>query len=556
MKWVYCISLNDRVVGIRTSVLGGVRGFCTENAAPDDPKLAFRGPRVLYQAQAALMEYLNSTAGLEFYDAEHLSKHSPVYLDKVLSKVEKEKEEIGRAIARFLRYHPPNEFELLFESMGLKPSEFSSFLPRDLIYLKDDATLLDNYHVLYNYGIDRGKIGRFYVEATDIFKYKWGVLKLKLQAYEQLGLSKAGVIKIVTTTPTLLIGDVNREFVNTLKELEDVGIQRDWMEGALSEKVFYNWGRMSIVLRSCLRMGFAKQELRTLIRKHPDFLLDGSGGTVLLLIGFLLKAGKTRKDIFSLLTQFPQIQVGRFVKNLRLGLQFLVDLEMDPEDIKMILSTHTEMLGRHTLKKAHSVVSLLQTGSRKLREMIKEDPSQLNKYVKGIKLCPLPSTRDEDEEMCRTRKREFLLRLGFLENSKEMQRALRDFRGKGDELQERYDFLIKSGLEPKDVYNMINRAPNVLNQKIDILERKINFLINDLGFPMSSLAEFPKTLAYTIERVKLRVLMYNWLKDKGKVSPSLSLSSILACSDEKFKKWLVSSHPQGPKMWEKLKAEF
>jgi hypothetical protein len=49
----------------------------------------------------------------------------------------------------------------------------------------------------------------------------------------------------------------------------------------------------------------------------------------------------------------------------------------------------------------------------------------------------------------------FLRSLGFVEGSDDMKKALKAFRGKGDELQDRYEFLVKSGFDPKDVVDMI-----------------------------------------------------------------------------------------------------
>ncbi|ONK57770.1 uncharacterized protein A4U43_C09F3910 [Asparagus officinalis] len=561
VRWISHNFVNNRVFSskhggsrIKIPVLGNTRGFSSVGAAPNDPKPAFRGHRIISQAQEALMDYLHFTTGLEFSDAEHMSKNSPSFLNKILDKVEKEGEDIERALTRFFRYHPPNEVEIFFESMGLKPSDFNSLLPRDLFYLKDDLELLDNYHVLCNYGIDRSEIGRIYKKAADVFKYECGVLGSKLRAYEELGLRKSNVIKLVVSNPPLLIGDVNKEFAKVLEGLEDLGLERNWIGDVLSEKDFYSWSRMLIVLQSCFEMGFTKQELEALIREHPDFLLDGSGRTLFSLIGFQLKLGATRKEIFSLLLNFPQVQVGKFMKNLRQGLVFLVELQMDPEDIKMLLCTHKEMFGKHTLKKASSVVSLLQTSSKRLCTIIKDDPHQLKNYVKGSKLSALPCTRDD--ELCHMQRRKFLLCLGFVDNSKDMEKAMTYLRGKSDELQGRYDLLVKFGLKKDDVYTMIKKSPIVLNQTVDVLEKKINFLVKELGYPLSTLVEFPKILAYTIERVKLRLSMYTWLRDRGKASPTLALSSILSCSDEKFRKWLISGHPQGPKVWEEFKAEL
>ncbi|KAK4420998.1 Transcription termination factor MTEF18, mitochondrial [Sesamum alatum] len=157
-------------------------------------------------AQAALFDYLHCTRGLSFLDAEHISKNSPRFLGDLIARVEKE-QDVSRALSRFLRYHPINEFEPFFESLGLSPTEFQSLLPRGLIFLNDDQVLLDNYHTLSDYGVPRSQIGRMYKEVNEIFRYEFGVLDRKLRVYEQLGLGRSIVIKLVTCCPLLLAGE-------------------------------------------------------------------------------------------------------------------------------------------------------------------------------------------------------------------------------------------------------------------------------------------------------------------------------------------------------------
>ncbi|KAJ0961272.1 hypothetical protein J5N97_000730 [Dioscorea zingiberensis] len=137
-----------------------------------------------------------------------------------------------------------------------------------------------------------------------------------------------------------------------------------------------------------------------------------------------------------------------------------------------------------------------------------------------------------------------------------MKKALKVFRGKGDELQDRYDFLVKAGFAANDVSNMIKMSPHILNQKIDVLQNKLDFLLNNLGYPLSSLVVFPSYMSYTVGRVKLRFLMYDWLKDREKAKPGLALSSILACSDKMFMKRFVNCHPIGPEVWENFKKRL
>jgi hypothetical protein len=145
--------------------------------------------------------------------------------------------------------------------------------------------------------------------------------------------------------------------------------------------------------------------------------------------------------------------------------------------------------------------------------------------------------------------------IGFVEGSEDMRKAFKLFRGKGDELQHRFNFLVNTGLDPEDVVRMIKVAPQILNQRIDVLESKISYLLNGSGYPLSDLVIFPAFLSFTIERTKVRILMYNWLLEKGVVTPQLALSTVLACSDKLFMTYFVKKHPMGPEILENYKRE-
>ncbi|KAK9277656.1 hypothetical protein L1049_007202 [Liquidambar formosana] len=505
------------------------------------------------EAQTALLEYLHSTRSLQFTDAENMSKNSPHFLSKLLKKVENDVD-FGRSISRFLRYHPINEFEPFFESLGLRPSDYGPLLPRNLMYLSDDGKLLENYHVLCNYGILRNKIGKIYKEATEVFKYDNGVLLSKLQAYEELGLSQSTIIKVIASSPSLLIGDVNSAFVEVLEKLKSVGIECGWIEDHLSEKNSYNWRQMQGLLCLFSKMGCSEEQIGGLISQHPELLFDGSGSKTSSLIGLLLKFGSKMNEMSLMFLQFPQIQVGKFVCNLRQGFLFLKEIEMEAKEIGIIVRSHPLLLGSCVLKKTNSLLVNLNIGKKRLCGIIKDNPQEMKKWVLGSRVKPIPNSGEDLKSQIERTK--FLLDLGFVMHSNEMKKALKEFRGKGGELQERFDCFVKAGLHRKDVSRMIKVAPQVLNQSKDVIDSKIDFLVNGLGYPISTLVTFPAYLSYTIQRVKLRVSMYNWLKDQKTVEPGLALSTIIASADKIFLGNYVNHHPRGPQVWKDLKKQF
>ncbi|KAK1397714.1 transcription termination factor MTEF18, mitochondrial-like [Heracleum sosnowskyi] len=181
------------------------------------------------EAQTALLEYLHSTRSIQFLDAENMSRNSPRFLENILKKFSDD-ENIGKSIMRFLRYHPINEFEPFFESIGLSPSEYSSFLPRNVFFLNDDKLLLENYYVLCNYGIARNKIGKIYKEAMEVFRDDCGILKTKLKSLEELGFDKSTVSNIVVSNPNLLLENIHRNFLIAVEKLKTLCIECGWIE--------------------------------------------------------------------------------------------------------------------------------------------------------------------------------------------------------------------------------------------------------------------------------------------------------------------------------------
>ncbi|CAK7342384.1 unnamed protein product [Dovyalis caffra] len=503
------------------------------------------------EAQAALLEYLHVTRNIQFADAENMSKNSPHFLEKLLAKVDIDAD-IGHSITRFLRYHPINEFEPFFESLGLKPHEYNPLLPRDLMFLCDDDLLLENYHVLCNYGIARTKLGKIYKEASDVFRYDYGVLVLQLKAYEELGLSQSFMIKLVVCSPYLLIGEVNVDFIKVLEILRKLGVEISRIEEDLSENSSYDWSRLLALLNLLRYAGYNEEQLGGLVSQHLGIFFGDSVDRIYLLIGFLLKFGSTMNQICYMFLQFPQMQFEKFVSNLRHCFLFLTEIEMEVREIGNLFCSHTLMLGSCRLKKSSTLRSVLNAPNKRICELIQENPQVLKKWGMGSKVEHLPNSRLQSRML----KTKFLLDLGIVDNSNKIERAVNVFRGSGAKFQERFDCIVDAGLSRKDVCEMIKSSPTILNQSKEVLEKKIDFLVNNLGYPVSYLVTFPFYFNYTTARVKLRLAMYNWLKDQGNGEPMLSLSTLIASSDKKFISEQVNHHPRGPEIWQDLKKEI
>ncbi|KAK7336633.1 hypothetical protein VNO77_17179 [Canavalia gladiata] len=521
----------------------------TKRGTESETKVPRKGS--IKEAQAALLEYLHSTRNLQFLDADNMCKNSPLFLQDLLNKTQSQNTDTKRSISRYLRYHPINEFEPFFESAGLNPSEYAPLLPRNMIYLNDDALLMENYHALCNYGVLRTKMGRVFKLAPQVFRYPRGVLTSKLRAYEELGVASTTLVRVVASSPCILVGDANIQFVKAVEKLESVVAKNgDWGEGLLLNGGCCNWGLMLRIL-CLLSEVYDEEELSDLIIRHPCVVFEESGGTALSLIAFLFKFGLPVDQVSFMFLEFPKIRVSKFLFNLRRCFLFLREIEMEAPEIGRIFQSHSLVLGSSTMKKSISLLCNLNVGKERLCKIVQENPLEMMNWVLGKKIEPLPKIEPES----RVFKKQFLQSLGYVENSKKMRKVIKLFRGKGAELQERFDFIVKAGLDNEDVRKMIRGSPRILNQTIDRINMKIEFLVKE-GYPISTLVNFPSYLSYGSRRVKLRFSMYNWLKDHGAVEPGLALSTIIACSEKTFVQLYVIRHSSGLQVWQDLKAKF
>lgn len=563
LRWVSLLRASSNFTSSKSSLyvngspylVQRVRLYGTESSVELKNGVSFggsgkKGRAVRAQAQSALVEYFHLTRSFRIMDAENMSKNAPFFFNRLMKRVVIDDEaKIKHSVTRFLRYHPVNEFEPFFESIGLKHSEYAQYLPRNLMFLADDELLLENYYVLCNYGIERNRIGKIFKQANQVFRYDYGALQPKLRSFEDLGLRQSIVAKIIAASPHLLTGDVG-EFVEFLEKLKKVEIEYDWLLEHIHEEDSYDWKCMLRLMCLLGRLGWSKKQVGELFKQHPDLLLECSGRITFGLIGLLLKFGATMSDMQTLFLQFPQIPVSKFVKNLHNSYIFLSEIDMAALDIGKIVRSYPALLGSIELKKVKSILSLLCCGKNRLCQMVNEDPFTLEAWVLGKRVEPLETQKRAVKILAL--KTEFLISLGFEENSKDMEKAMKMLRGRGVELQERFDCLVKNGLSREEAIKMVRISPQILNQTSDVIETKIRLFFDELGYRVSDLLTHPKIISYTINRVKLRLLMYKWLRGEGAVRPGLSLSTLLATSDEEFIRTYVTPHARGPEFWKSL----
>ncbi|CAL1371041.1 unnamed protein product [Linum trigynum] len=503
------------------------------------------------KGQAALLEYLHSTRSLQFMYADDISRNSPHFLEKILAKIDYSEKDIGRSITRFLRYHPINEFEPFFESLGLEPNVYSCILPEDMMFLSDDGLLMENYHVLCEYVIPRNKMGKILIEVPEVFRYEHGVLASKFKACEGAGINRSFIAKVIVSSPQFLTGNAIVDFVSLLQVLGKVGISLSWVEEHLPEKMCCPWSQVLSLINLFVKIGYSEQQLCCLIIQHPDILFEAD--KTLSVIGFLSKFGTPMNQACSVFFECQVMEVGNFLSNLRQCFVFFTEIDMEPLEIGKIVHSQPLLLSSCALKKTSTLLSRLKCGKVTLCEVILNDPFQIKNWVIGSKCTPLGPS---DKQSSKLLKKKFLLDLGFTDNSEKMEKALKLIRGKGSELQDRFDCIVRAGLNKHDVCAMIKSCPHILNQSKEVINLKIHFVANELGYPISVLLMYPKFLVRTAQVIKLRLSMYDWLREQGLVARTLSFSTVLNSSEKLFVRQYVTIHPRGPEFWKELKTKI
>jgi hypothetical protein len=101
-------------------------------------------------------------------------------------------------------------------------------------------------------------------------------------------------------------------------------------------------------------------------------------------------------------------------------------------------------------------------------------------------------------------------------------------------LLERFNYLLKRGVEYRILCRILRLFPKVLNQSEGMLNEKLNYLTEELGYSLEYLDRFPAFLCFDLEnRVKPRYTMLRWLQEHGLLKKNYP-ATVLANSENRF----------------------
>lgn len=459
---------------------------------------------------------------------------------------------------RFLRYHPINELEFLFESIGLycdKNGIPPSVLPPNTFFLSDWKHF-DVVCALAGHGFPWSKLGSFYREECSIFEIDQSELQRKISGIKDgYGFNSVCVIGICLTFPQVLISEMD----GLLRDLKVLFLDYDLLSSvecsvdAMLEvcekiKMFYDLGCEmgkfgELMGRS--KIIFVEYSKEVLISKIKYFcelnVMKDQVGLFLL----------SRPEIFGFEMETQAISVAGFLGHFGLG----------ENKVKSLEQKYPYVFGRNRIANVPHIMRSMDLGEWFFERLINVDTSLLITYT-------MSSTEDLDKHYMdclkkiqakRTcahaiKKLNFLHSIGFGEN-RFAAKALFLLNSSGSQLQQRFNCLLQCGIEFSKLCAMLKLSPKILNQQETILLRKIEFLCSDMGSSLQYLDVFPGYLCYDLEkRIKPRFEMHKRLKEQGFCRREYSMSTIIASSEKTFVAHLSRIHQAAAKKWQEKSA--
>lgn len=527
------------------------RRFSSSKKLPKLTKIPSRyRSQAISEAQKALTDYLHTTRSLPFIDAEHISKYSLFSLSCIIRKVQYSPLNFAKSFQRFLRYHPINEFEFFYESIGIDPSEINDHLPAKKFFLSEDLSTLNAATALSGLGFPWNRLGRLYKEDASIFNKRAQDLTAKLSRVRAYGFNNTVAVGICLAFPHVLVGNDDALFDDLRMVLIDFKLM-----SFLDDNV-HNCYDICKKIRVFYDLGCKKGEVGELISRNKDIFIHYSEEVLVQKTQFFCKLNVDNEDVGLLILQYPEILGFDLEKPVISVLGFLKHFGMCTEELKSVVNRYPYVIGRNKFANLPHVMRALN-----LHEWFFDRIRNGNHHLLGTYVIDIDEAVDkyyseslEKIQAGRTAthtasKLKLLHEIGFGENMCSL-KVLTGWHGKCTLLKERINCLLQFGIEYSQLCKMISQSPKIVNQNPKALEQKMNFLCNEMGFSLQYLEVFPTYLLFDLEnRIKPRYRFHVWLSEKGLCTINYSPASIIATSEKQFMDRVFGFHPAALKWW-------
>ncbi|KAJ0246584.1 Transcription termination factor MTEF18 [Hirschfeldia incana] len=504
------------------------------------------------EAQKAVTDYLHTTRSLSYSHAEHIASNASSSIRSLILSLDFSVATFSKSIRRHLRYHPINEFEFFFESIGIGLGEVKEYLPEKKFFFSEDPRLLEAACALSGFGFPWNRLGRLYREERSVFSRSGDEIGLTLGRLSGVGFSNVAVAGICLAFPSVLCGgvEIGCLFVRLKRLVDEFGSE----EGVVEENVeaWYEFGRK---VRVFYDLGFESEEMWELMGGNKSLFMECSEEALVNKTEYFCRFGVGKEEAALLILRNPEVMSFDVEKDVISVKGVLKHLGLSQDEVDALASKHPYVFGRNRMKNLPHVVRALGLHERIFDRLKNETYHLLSSYS----FLELDEDIDREyqqglEEIqhlrCKThsfQKLDFLHQIGFGENGLTM-KILQHVHGTAVEIQERFQILLDNGIDFSKACMLIRSSPKSLNQKPHSIQDKIKFLCEEMGDSLEYLEVYPAYLCFDLEnRISPRFRFHKWLVEKGLSEKNYSIASIVATSEKAFIARLYGIHPAIPK---------
>uniref|UniRef100_A0A2P2PJZ8 Uncharacterized protein n=1 Tax=Rhizophora mucronata TaxID=61149 RepID=A0A2P2PJZ8_RHIMU len=508
-------------------------------------------PRAVKEARQALIDYLHFTRLVPFAYAEYISKHALVSLSQLIASVDFSPSDFSKSLKKFLRYHPINELEFFYESIGIDYNEVQRFLPRDKFFFCEDGRAFSAATALSTFGFPWNKLGLLYKAERSIFSKDSEELASRLSVFMDCGFSNVAVVGICLAFPCLL----NGEFGDLLDDLKKVFFDFDLV--SYVEENVDAWYEICTKIRVFYDLGLDKGKVGELIGKSKSIFVDHPLDVVVQKADYFCKFGVEKKCVGMLLLQRPEIfNFDLLTPEISIK-GFLKHFGLSEKELKSVGQKYPHVMGKNKMINLPHVFRALDLHVWAFNKIMQGNHLILASYAMSDSNGDLDKEyRDSLARIQASRysvhimtKLDFMHGIGFGQNSLTI-KALTHIHGCSSELKERFDSLLHTGINFSKLCMMIKRAPKILNQKPETLVQKVSYLCQETGHSFQYLYLFPAFLCFDLEnRIRPRYSFHMWITEKGLCAKHYSIASVVATSEKQFIARIYGIHPAALKHW-------
>ncbi|KAK4858432.1 hypothetical protein QYF36_016352 [Acer negundo] len=531
------------------------------SSTPVLKKIPFKyRPRAIKEAQEAITDYLHYTRYIPFTYAELISKNSLCTLSNLIADVDGAYSvpNFAGSIKRFLRYHPINEFEFFFESIGIDCNEIHGILPANKFFFAEDGSVFNAACVFSSFGFPWNRLGRLYKEEVSIFSKSSKELTSRLCKIRNCyGFNNVTVVAVCLAFPCVLGGgaELCGETGALIDDLKTIFVEFDLL-GCVEGNVD-NLYEICRKIRVFYDLGCEKGKLGEMLGRNKSLFVDYTEEALVQKAEYFCRFGVRKEKVGMLLLQGPEILSFDLETPVFSVEGMLSYFGLSADELKSVAEKYPFLLGKNRMANLPHVIrasnlqywffNRISNGSHHLLEkyfLNSPDEGLDNEFQDSLERFLSSKLRVHNMN-----KLEFLHGIGYGENALTI-KVLAHVHGTSRELQERFNCLLRIGIEFSKLCTMISLAPKILNQKPEIIDQKVNFLCEEMGASLEYLDAFPTFLCFDLEnRIKPRYRFHTWLIEKGLCTKDYSIASMVATSEKNFIARLYGIHPAAPKQW-------